>query len=370
MRNQYKAQIRYERRRAKRLAKKVSKYSSCDNIEKVFTYSNLNMSCCKCCHGVRWKSSVQSYLANRPMNISNVRSKLLSGKFRSKGFYEFDIMERGKKRHIQSVTFSERVVQRCLCDYSLTPVLSRKFIYDNGASMRGKGYSFSIDRLTEHLHRYYRKYGQIGYILIMDFSKYFDNIRHDYIKSIVRKEYSDKRLVKLIEYLVDSFPGELGLGLGSQVSQILALFNANALDHYVKEQLGIRYYGRYMDDSYMIHPSKKYLQECLKKIREKCLECGIVLNQDKVRICKLSSVFTFLKVRFSLTRTGRVVRRVHKKNIVRMRRRLKSFRRLVDEGYLTLDDVNHSYQSWLGHVSHLNAYRTVQNMNRLYRSLF
>lgn len=54
----------------------------------------------------------------------------MNNKYKSGGFYEFTIMERGKLRHIKSVHISERVVQKCLCDYSLTPMLSRTFIYD------------------------------------------------------------------------------------------------------------------------------------------------------------------------------------------------------------------------------------------------
>ena len=46
--------------------------------------------------------------------------------------------DRHELRHIRSVHINERVVQRCLCDYSLVPVLSRSFVYDNGASIKIK----------------------------------------------------------------------------------------------------------------------------------------------------------------------------------------------------------------------------------------
>lgn len=370
MKNEYKAQLRYERRKAKRLAKKRAACADYDNFDKVFTYTHMNDACKNCKRDVMWKPSVQSYLANRPLNLSNTLTDLRNRKFRSKGFFEFDIFERGKVRHIQSVTFRERVVQRCLCDYSLVPMLSRKFIYDNGASMKGKGYTFSVNRLTEHLHRYYRKHGSDGYILIMDFSKYFDNIPHEYVKKIIREEYTDERLVELIEYFIDCFKGDIGLGLGSQISQILALLAANELDHYIKEKLGIKYYARYMDDSYLIHPDKKYLQYCLTEIQKLCEKYGIVLNPKKVRICKLTSTFTFLKVRFSLTKSGQVVRRVYKKSVVRMRRKLKKFKHFVETGYMTVDDVYCSYQSWRSHAAHIDAYHTIQNMERLFISMF
>ena len=68
------------------------------------------------------KASTQRYKANALLNVVDTLDLLRSGKFKSKGFYEFDIIERGKERHIKSVHISERVVQRCLCDYSLVPI--------------------------------------------------------------------------------------------------------------------------------------------------------------------------------------------------------------------------------------------------------
>lgn len=234
---------------------------------------------------------MQKYITQAPLNVLNTHKLLISGKYQSQGFYEFDILERGKPRHIKSVTIEERVVQRCLCDYALVPVISRTFIYDNGASMKDKRYSFAIRRLTQHLHEHYRKHGQDGYILLFDFSKFFDHVNHALVKDILHKEFSDERLLALTEHFIDAF-GNVGLGLGSQVSQVLALASANRLDHVIKEVLHIRGYGRYMDDGYLIHHSKAYLRHCLSVIKTVCNELGIVLNVKKTHIIKLSHGFT------------------------------------------------------------------------------
>lgn len=81
---------------------------------------------------------------------------------------------------------------------------------------------------------------------------------------------------------IDVF-GEKGLGLGNQISQVMALSSANCLNRYVKEVRRIRGYGKYMDDGYLIHPSKEYLKECLKKMQIICDELGITLNRKKTR---------------------------------------------------------------------------------------
>lgn len=359
---------RIQRRRQKRADYKADSYSDCDDFDKVFTYEHLYRSYQKCRRGVGWKSSTQKYIAQAPLLISRSLEALRSGKWKTNGFYEFDITERGKPRHIRSVTLEERVVQKCLCDYSLTPLLTRTFIYDNGASTVDKGYHFALRRCEKHLKDHYRKYGNQGYILTFDFKKFFDNVSHRVVKDIVDKNYTDKRLKDLIMSLVYAF-GDKGLGLGSQVSQIFALASANRLDHYCKEVLQIHGYGRYMDDGYLIHPSKEHLIHCLDCIKKVCGDLEITLNPKKTQIIKLSHGFTFLKCRFCLQPGGKVVKKIYKKSIAVERRKLKKLAARVKSGDMLEEDLYQSFQSWRAYASNFDAYYTIQNMTKLYEQL-
>lgn len=363
-------EVRYQRRKAMREAKRARVNADC-TFDKVFTFTNLYDSYKACCLGVNWKRSTQIFRANAIANVSKTWHELMAGKFKSKGFYEFDIFERGKPRHIKAVHISERVVQRCLCDYGLVPLLERSFIYDNGASMKGKGIDFALNRLETHLHRFYREYGTDGYVLTFDVHHFFDSIPHDHIKNIIDKAVYDERLKKLTFYLIDQF-GDVGMGLGSQVSQICALAALSGLDHSVKEKAGIRYYGRYMDDGYLIHHDKEYLKKCLKSITNYCNKIGLTLNENKTQIVPIRRGVRFLKIRFLLTDTGRVVRLAPRKNTTAMRRKLKKFREWVDDPKknFTFDDVVTSYRSWLGHIKHCDSWRTQQRMALLFRQLF
>lgn len=360
---------RYIRRVAARQKKKAERCSQYDDFDTVFSYQNL-YSAYKCCRkGVAWKSSVQKYITQAPLNLLHTYDQLQKGKFKSPGFYEFDIFERGKRRHIRSTVIGERVVQRCLCDNALVPMLCRTFVYDNGASMKYKGYDFAVHRLTQHLHKHYRKYGQDGYILLFDFSKFFDNVSHAVIKGILHSQFSDEKILKLTEHFVDAF-GDVGMGLGSQISQVLALASANRLDHYIKEVLRIKGYGRYMDDGYLIHLSKEYLQNCLIHIKEICSMLGITLNTKKTQIVKLSHGFTWLKIRFYLTETGKVVRKIYKRSVTRMRIKLKKLHKMWKEKRIAFTDVYTTWQSWKAYALKFNAYHTIQNMADLYIKLF
>lgn len=369
MTSEERREARYQRRKARRAEKKTAQCAMCDNFDWVFSYEHLYHSYRMCRRNVAWKASVQKYMTQAPLNVLQTYTRLMNGKFKTTGFFEFDIMERGKKRHIRSVTISERVVQRCLCDYALVPVLCRTFVYDNGASMKNKGYTFASKRLTQHLHEHYRKHGRDGYILLFDFSKFFDRVSHKLVKGILHKEFSDERLLALTEHFIDAF-GSIGMGLGSQISQILALASANKLDHYIKEVCGIRGYGRYMDDGYLIHPDKTYLQKCLEGIKAICDELEITLNTKKTQIVKLSHGFTYLKIRYYLLPSGKVVKKIYRRSVTKMRQKLKAFQKKVADGIMTYKDVYQSWQSWRAYAANFNAYRTIQRMGDLYNQLF
>lgn len=339
-----------------------------DDFERVFTFEHLWASYQLCRRGVGWKPSVQMFNQNIGLNLYKLHEELHTGTFISKGFHEFCICERGKERIIKSVTVRERVMQRCLCDYCLVPAITGHLIYDNGASLKSKGYTFAIRRMERHLKSYYNRYGQEGYIARFDFRKYFDSINHDVVEEIVRRYLTDERLIVLIMDTVKTF-GSVGLGLGSQVSQILAVAVPNKLDHYIKDYLGIKYYGRYMDDFYIIHHDRQQLQDWAGQIEKQCQELKLQLNQKKTKIRPINGT-EFLKIRWYLTDTGRVVKKPEHKSLVRMRRKLKKLKKKLDTGAMTLKDVYASWQSWDAHLSNMDAHKEREEIRKLFKELY
>ena len=362
-------EARYQRRKAAREARRAELAKEYGTFEAVFSFERLYDAYRGSIKGVGWKASTQRYKASNLAQINKTHEELLTGRYRSKGFYEFDIVERGKPRHIKSVHISERVVQRCLCDNCLTPMLSRSFIYDNGASLPGKGYDFSVRRVTHFLAEHYRKHGREGYVLVFDFSKYFDTAQHAPVFAEIRRSGIDDRLASITEYFIGNF-GDVGLGLGSQVSQIAALALPNKIDHYIKDVLRMKYYERYMDDGCIICESKERLRVCLRELRRLCAEHGIRLNEKKTQIIKLSRGFTFVKVRFRYGRNGAVIRKPTYKGVKHMKDKLSIFRRWVDKGRMTAADVAASVTSWLGHMRRFHGYYVVQSVLRKYHELF
>lgn len=339
--------------------------------ERLLDMNNLHNAFLNCKKSVSWKSSVQNYEANELFNLNRLRQTLAEHRYTQKPFFEFNINERGKVRHIKSLHISDRVLQRALCDCILTPCVKPCLIYDNGASVKGKGIEFSRRRLKAHLRKYYLRHGRDGYVLTVDFSKYFDNIRHDRLVEMLGKRISDKETMALVEYLVGTFGGSgKGVGIGSQISQIAGIFYPTRVDTYCKTVRRCRYYGRYMDDTYIINESKGFLKSVLYGIRTICSGLGIIINEKKTQIQRLSDGFTFLKMRYLFSRTGKIVVIPCRKTITRERRKLKKLKERMELGKITELEIREQYRSWRGNIKRFNAYMSVRSMDALYKSLF
>ena len=372
-------EARYSRRKAKRDVRKEELNRLYGDYDKTISFKTLHDIYYKCRSGTCWKGSVQKYGIDIMKNTMKSHAMMINGVDTFKGFYSFKVYERGKVRNIRSVHISERCIQKAMCQSSLVPMLTNSFIYDNGASQKGKGTAFAIDRLTEYLHRYYRRHGDNeGYVIKGDFKKYFDSIDHDEVVKIIDRAFTDKRFVHYVSQAIAHY-GPVGLGLGSEENQILAMALPNKFDQWIKTVKHIKEYVRYCDDFVIIVRTKEEAVSLLAKAREVLSSIKIALNESKTQLIKLSHGFTFLKVKFSLTKTGKVIRRVCRDKITRERHRLRSFKRMVDTGELDSIFVRNMYKAWRGQFfiktasikyKHFNVYNTVKSIDEYYISLF
>lgn len=335
--------------------------------------NNLMSSARHCLEGVNWKYSSQSYYLNRINRVLETKKRLENMDRMSDGFIVFTINERGKEREVSSIHINERVVHRCENDFALMPELRPRLIYDTYSSLQERGTSRCFERLKCNLQREYRKYGDNkSYIVVSDLHAYFKSINHGRVyeqHSKVFKENNPKVLYLTMDF-VDAF-GDVSLGLGSQVSQITAAYYPNDIDHYIKEQLQIKGYGRYNDDFYMIHRDKDYLIDCcLPTIKQKYAELGIEMNANKTVVCQIGKEFKFLKAKIHCGDTGKIYMRPDKGTLTRERRKLRKMREKLDAGLITFDEINQQYKSWRGHIQYFNSYRSVQSIDELFNELF
>ena len=161
-----------------------------------------------------------------------------------------------------------------------------------------------------------------------------------------------------------------GVDIGSQPSQNIGISYPVKIDNYIKIVRGCKYYGRYTDDSYIIHENKEFLKDILKNIKKIADELGLVVNDKKTRIVKLSQQFKVLQINYSLTETGRIIKKINPKSITRERRKLKAYKRLLDKGRITYTDIENIFKSWMSSNYKVMSKMQISNMYQLYYDLF
>lgn len=337
------------------------------DYEQLCDFNNLYDAYLACRKGKAWKNSTALYQQDALYNTWLLREELVKNYYELSGYNVFHIYH-PKPRVIKSIKFKDKVVQRSLCDNVLTPTFEKHFIYDNYACRKDKGVHAAIGRTKEYMRYHYERYGIDGYVLKCDIEKYFDSIDHEKLKIIVRRLVKDDRVYNLLVKIIDSTAGS-GLPLGNQTSQLFSLIFLSAFDHYIKETLRIKCYLRYMDDFVLIDPDKEYLQYCKKEIEFLLQDLDLQLNQ-KSHIFPIKNGFDFLGFHFYLTDTGKIIMKLRRESKESMRRKLKKFKELYREGKITKEEIDHSWNSWVGHAKHGDTYYLIKNMRKYYDAIF
>lgn len=337
---------RRARRDAKRAANRAKRCAAL-TISNAARLDNIHEAARDAAKGVRWKASVQRYMIHSLRNSLYARRDLLAGNDIRKGFVRFRVIERGKDRAIAAPRFSERVIQKAVTRAVMAPAVWPTLTPGCAANMRGRGTDYALMRLKGQLAEHYRRHGAEGYVLLMDFSDYFGTIDHGTALDLVRRTLTDPAAVEFMRLQIEA-NGGIGLGLGSEPNQALAVAIPSPLDHLGERWRGIEASGRYMDDSYFIAPDKETLWRFLDAARALCSSLGITINERKTRVVKLTCGFTFLKKRFRFTESGRIVVTPIPKSLARERRKLRTHARMVAEGSMTLEQAYVSYMSFRG----------------------
>lgn len=315
-----------------------------------------------CKSGSMWKSSVQLFNRDKLIECTKLANEVASGCYKVSKYKEFNICERGKLRHIKAPAIRDRVLCHALCHNVLLPRILPHLIYDNSASVKGKGISFARKRILAHLHRYYARYHtNVGYILQTDFSSFFDSVPHNRLFETFKQYVPEPEILSLIRTILNSYtPTGIGLGIGSELSQVAGIMYPHPVDSYCKTVRQCKYYARYMDDIYVIHPDKDFLHDVFSGMQAEAHKLGLKFNPKKCHISRIDKGFTYLKGIYHLNSTGHVSYFPHRKTLTRERRRLRR---------MPKDALPDAYRAWRGNAltqfPHM-PYLTIQNFDHLY----
>ena len=363
-------ELRYQRRRAKRLMKKQYRTDDIGGVEVALSYDKLYKAGKKCCCGVRWKQSVQNFemhmFSKTAVNTRNVRN----GAWKPGRCTSFILRERGKVRPIDAPIIQDRQIHKAYTKDVLLPLYLPEMIWNNGASLEGKGFAFSREMLIRDLHSFYRHYGVNGNVILLDFKQFFPSAPHDTLYSRHRKLILDDALRSIGDKIVASNKKESGMPLGVEPSQAEMIALPSELDNYIKCQLQMKYAGHYMDDYYILVPPHMNAKELLQLMVKKATDMGLTVSLSKTKISPIHKPFKYCKAKYTLTSTGAVVVHGNRDGIKRARRKIKAFRDKIDSNQMSYEDLWASVNGILAGFAPYNDHNRVLKLRRLFYAQF
>ena len=320
-------------------------------FDKIIETQNLYLSAKKAFRGKKFKRTTMPFYFNLENEILDIQRSLNEGSYQALPYKVFKIYE-PKERNICCAEFKDRVVHHAIMNV-LEPVFERRLIGDTYACRVGKGTYKALKKSQGLLRKY-------NYYLKADIKKYFESIDHHLLKILMRKIFKDKRLISLLDVIISRQPPytETGKGLpiGNLTSQHLANVYLGELDLFIKHELKVKAYIRYMDDFILFSNDKKELNVFLKKIRDFLFESlQLELKEKAVRISPVSEGLAFLGYR-----VFRGLIRLQRAKLVRFRRNIIKLEEKRIQDKIREEDLINSVRSVIAHVSHGNT-RNLRN---------
>ena len=181
------------------------------------------------------KHYVLEFEKNLENNLLLLRTELLLKSYGPKPLVNFVIRD-PKTRKISKSDFRDRVVHHALCNM-IGPIFDKAFIYDSFANRIGKGTLAAIKRFDYFKRKVSKNNTKNCFILKADIKKYFENVNHDILISIIRKRVDDKSIIWLIRLILNNGSNkEKGMPLGNLTSQLSSLLCS------LRKAARIRYY--------------------------------------------------------------------------------------------------------------------------------
>lgn len=325
-----------------------------DLWQELCSYDNLFLAYKKARKHKTTKDYVLRFEKDLQNNLLLLRSELLLHSYRPKPLVSFIIRD-PKTRKISKSDFRDRIVHHALCNI-IEPIFEKSFIYDSYANRKGKGTLKAIQRFDFFKKKVSRNNTLSCYILKSDIRKYFDNVDHEILLSIIRKKISDARILWLIKKIITNcnlYESGKGMPLGNLTSQFFANVYLNELDHFVKEQLRAKYYVRYVDDFVILHVHKEALQNYK-------IEIGAFLKQnldlnlhpDKSKIICLGEQLNFLG--FRIFNHHKLLK---KQNLRKMRLKFLILKQQYQNNEVNYDTIYDLLEGWMAYAKYANTFK-------------
>ncbi len=329
--------------------------------ERIVRLENLIAAARSALRGRRWRGPGAAFLANFEHEVVALHEELSAGSYRHGGYHYFTIHE-PKERVVAAAPLRDRVVHHAIVRV-IEPIFERRFIEDSYACRRGKGTHAAMRRAAEFARRW-------PYALKCDVRRYFPSIDHDILLDLLRRVIGDARLMDLIGLILASHedgqrqvwaPGgnlfdvriiQRGLPIGNLTSQFFANVYLNPLDHFVKHELRVRGYVRYMDDFLLFGDDRTALRRQGAAVRGKLADLRLTIHPDKYRLLPTAGGVDFAG--YVVFANGRI--RVRGSSVRRFDRRYRRLLWELRQRRTPAARVTQSVRAWGAHVRHAQSY--------------
>ena len=291
-------------------------------------------------------------------NLDKVREDIINLAYEPSKYHYFKVYE-PKERQIMALPFYDRVVQHAINNV-LEPIFDKRFISQSYACRKGKGMHAASDTLKEWLYEWNKYHpDQPLYAIKADIHHYFQSIDHAVLKTEIRKVIKDAGVLALLDRIIDhngNMPDGVGIPVGNLTSQLFANIYLDALDQFIKHELGVEAYIRYMDDFVILSPDKEQLRSWLARIEQFLREELKLEFNPKTTILAAKNGIDFVGYKHRATH-----RKVRKDSIKRIKRTIKK----CESGKITKEQLQKSIQSWTGHAGHADSYNLRKKIETL-----
>ena len=222
-------------------------------------------------------------------NLQALERELREGTYAPRPYYSFVVRE-PKPRTIHAPAFRDLVVQHAIY-HAVGPIFERAFIDQSFACRVGLGTHAAADYAQEAL----RTCPPGSYTLKLDIRKFFYRIDRGILRGLIERKIKDARFVELMMRFADHGEPVVGIPIGNLLSQLYALIYLNPLDHFIKRDLKIRRYCRYVDDFVLFGLTRESALECRSRIV--AFLAGLKLELSKSTIAKVTHGVNFVGYR-------------------------------------------------------------------------
>lgn len=319
-------------------------------FEQVVDMDNLKLALQKAKNGKMRLEKTREVVAKADYYLPLLQKMLIEGTFKTSK-YKTKIIREPKERLIYVLTFfPDRIVHHAIMNI-LEPIWEKQMIEHSFACRKGKGQHKGSALCIKYTKAY-------KWCLKCDISKFYPSINHEVLKKIVRNKIKDKKLLWLLDDIIDSIEGESNLPIGNYISQWLGNLYLNELDKWILEDQKLPKYIRYCDDFVVFSNDKSRLLK-LQRTLPQYLHDTLRLRMSKNTLLSTAQGINFLGCRHFhsgkiLLRksTARKIRKVIRKGIVK----LATLDNKSWKGYRTLQNYHGKMMSYKGWLSFANTH--------------